>query len=206
MLACCSQIEAAAAIWRGCRGDEPSSVHMGASSIEPRLWSFPTRQYADEKVCSQVRRRTTRLSTLDSPWRTVSAQLPCPEVIGTFHFQSISPFKWGWWDKRLFLISSTHVIGIIQRPDLMLGRTFWEDASLICLLSDYSASLVSCLIPCVNNCHPSTHTRLFSITSCAFEPSRMICSVFLPPTSFSPVALFFCVSPRVLVTKEATLP
>lgn len=206
MFARCSQIEAAAAIWRGRLGNEPGSIHVGASNIEPRLWPFSTCQYADKKVCSQIRRWTTCLSTLDSSWRAVSAQLPHPEVIGPFHFQPISLFKWGWWDKRMFLISFTHVIGIIQRPDLMLGRTFWEDASLICLLSDYSASLVSCLIPCVNNCHTSTHTCLFSITSFAFEPSRTICSVFLPPTSFSPVALFFCVSPRVLVTKEATLP
>lgn len=53
MPARCSRIEVAAAIWRGCRGDEPSSTHVGASSIEPRLWSFSTRQYADEEVCSQ---------------------------------------------------------------------------------------------------------------------------------------------------------
>lgn len=193
MFARCSRIEAAAAIWRGRRGKEPSSVHVGASNIEPRLWSFSTRQYADEKVCSQIRRWTTRLSMLDSSWRAVSAQLPCPEVIGRFHFQPISPFKWGWWDKGMFLLSSTHVIGIIQRPDLMLGQNILRgrlpNLSFVRLFC-FSCFLFNSLCEQLPPLHP--HMPIFHHILCFWAIENDLLCVSPPNQLFSCGSLFLC--------------
>lgn len=70
------------------------------------------------------------------------------------------------------------------------------DVSLLCLLSDFSFSLASCLIPCLNNLRPSTHTRPFSIPSSADD---LLCFSF--QQSFLP-GLFFCLPPRVSSPKK----
>lgn len=75
------------------------------------------------------------------------------------------------------------------------------DVSLLCLLSDFSFSLASCLIPCLNNLRPSTHTRPFSIPSSAFAPSRMICSVF-PSNSLSSRGSFSVFLPEFLLQRR----